>query len=151
MTIYKYLPRDRIDVLERLRIRFSQHPALNDPFECWPRFTLKHDYEKSLRRHVKRWTGEIDALLKAGGASETTKESMRKLIAVAEIKARARMDALEDRGNPSVTQSFSEGIARRIGILCLSRSPLNLLMWAHYAGNHTGFAIGFNESHAFFP
>jgi hypothetical protein len=26
----------------------------------------------------------------------------------------------------------------------------NLLMWAHYASNHTGFVIEFNEKHSFF-
>lgn len=31
---------------------------------------------------------------------------------------------------------------KSIGVLCLTRNPLNLLMWAHYADNHTGAVIG---------
>ena len=31
--LYKYLPEDRVDVLENLRIRFTQLLSLNDPFE----------------------------------------------------------------------------------------------------------------------
>ncbi|MEO6825094.1 MAG: hypothetical protein ABI167_10310 [Nitrosospira sp.] len=31
--IYKYVPQDRIDVLQNLTVRFTQPSALNDPFE----------------------------------------------------------------------------------------------------------------------
>ena len=33
---------------------------------------------------------------------------------------------------------------RNIAILSLTRSPLNALMWAHYAEAHSGFVIGFD-------
>ena len=36
------------------------------------------------------------------------------------------------------------------GILCLTALQDNLLMWAHYAAEHTGFVIGFDTTHAFF-
>lgn len=32
----------------------------------------------------------------------------------------------------------------KIGILCLTEDPLNILMWSHYANNHTGICIGFD-------
>lgn len=31
-----------------------------------------------------------------------------------------------------------------IGVLSLSKDPLNVLMWAHYAANHEGFCAGFD-------
>lgn len=34
--------------------------------------------------------------------------------------------------------------ARNTGILCLTRSALNPLMWAHYADAHRGFVFGFD-------
>ena len=37
-TFYKYLPPARVDVLQDLRIRYTQISALNDPFES-PRGT----------------------------------------------------------------------------------------------------------------
>ena len=40
MNLYKYLIPDRIDVLKNQSIRFSQHMALNDPFEMKPFFEL---------------------------------------------------------------------------------------------------------------
>ena len=38
----------------------------------------------------------------------------------------------------------------KIGILSLTENPDNLLMWAHYALNHEGFVIGFDELHPYF-
>ena len=35
-TLYKYLCPERVDVLQNLRIRFTQVSALNDPFESFP-------------------------------------------------------------------------------------------------------------------
>ena len=36
MSYYKYLPPQRVDILENLKIRFTQVSALNDPFEGLP-------------------------------------------------------------------------------------------------------------------
>jgi tetratricopeptide (TPR) repeat protein len=38
----------------------------------------------------------------------------------------------------------------RFGVLSLTERPDNLLMWAHYAGEHSGFLIEFDGRHAFF-
>lgn len=39
---------------------------------------------------------------------------------------------------------------KEIGILCLTEKYDNLPMWAHYANNHNGFVIEFDEKHSFF-
>lgn len=35
-----------------------------------------------------------------------------------------------------------QSLIYKIGILCLTRNKFNLLMWAHYAANHTGVVVG---------
>ncbi|ACS80717.1 DUF2971 domain-containing protein [Maridesulfovibrio salexigens] len=46
---------------------------------------------------------------------------------------------------------FYEGIYRtQYNVLCLTRSPLNKLMWAHYAQDHTGYVLGINVNHEVF-
>lgn len=37
-----------------------------------------------------------------------------------------------------------------LGILCLTESKRNLLMWSHYADSHKGYVVGFDTSHEFF-
>jgi len=39
MSLYKYVPPDRLDVLRNLRTRFTQANAQNDPFEFRPLVT----------------------------------------------------------------------------------------------------------------
>ena len=34
--LYKYVEEDRVDILEKLKIRFSPFTSLNDPFEAYP-------------------------------------------------------------------------------------------------------------------
>jgi hypothetical protein len=46
--------------------------------------------------------------------------------------------------------ALTRAMNREIGILCLTEKMDNLLMWAHYASNHTGFVIALNEKHSFF-
>ncbi len=54
--------------------------------------------------------------------------------------------------DPRVPQSkLDEGAARQraaqfgaYGILCLTENPQSTCVWAHYAGNHTGVALGFD-------
>src|SRR5690606_2685577 len=46
---------------------------------------------------------------------------------------------------------FAEMTARRdvlahFGIACFTRTWDNLLMWAHYGRDHTGFCLGFDEA-----
>lgn len=41
-------------------------------------------------------------------------------------------------------------LGSKYGILCLTETPDNLLMWAHYGDSHRGFALQFDEIHAFF-
>src|ERR1017187_6101916 len=55
MPLFKYLPPDRIDVIERARIRFSPPQAFNDPFDMKPGFRGVASRE--------RWDSHISEIL----------------------------------------------------------------------------------------
>jgi len=61
--------------------------------------------------------------------------------------------ALTNLGNAAIPQVL-EGIVKSanelIGILCLSETPLNLQMWAHYADEGKGYVIGFDSTNQYF-
>lgn len=46
----------------------------------------------------------------------------------------------------SLTKVFNEGL----GVLSLSAVRDSILMWSHYANDHTGFVVGFDSSNQFF-
>jgi hypothetical protein len=39
---------------------------------------------------------------------------------------------------------------RGLGVVCLTETATNHLMWVHYAQGHRGFVLGFNTAHEFF-
>src|SRR5882757_7920951 len=69
----------------------------------------------------------------------------------------ARIDELNDpfelwsiaQSNPQVRralQNTKNNLAERFGMLCLSLSWNNPLLWSHYANRHRGVALGFDIS-----
>lgn len=43
-------------------------------------------------------------------------------------------------------QFFIESFNAELGLICLSEIPDSLIMWSHYAANHTGLVFGFDTS-----
>jgi hypothetical protein len=102
MSYYKYVPPKRVDILENLKIRFTQVSALNDPFESFPAVRLPDDPSK-------------------------------RFISIEEFQTRIR-----------------RSVETTTGIISLSETPENVLMWSHYADSHRGFVIEFNSNHEYF-
>jgi hypothetical protein len=125
---YKYLPitGDSLKIITEGTIKFSAPSEFNDPFDCSP------DYD--VQKHLEYVSGRKDLLKKAGeklGFSPAKRLQNKKKM----LKNVERATSQEDYGGR---------IAEQTGICCLSRDPLNLLMWAHYAKNHTGFVVEFS-------
>jgi hypothetical protein len=130
MILYKYLSPDRIDVLENLRIRFTQPLYLNDPYETNPVVT----------------------------GSETTQEQWEKIGRIECERNGMNYDDFKQLEDPKVREKLfpdSLQIMKALfnhitGILSLSETHDNVLMWSHYCLNHTGFVIQFYCDHPFF-
>lgn len=124
---YKYLPftEGSLQVIKSGTIKFSSPSIFNDPFDCKPSYTLDLWSKPS---------GKEKQLMKRIGDFE--KLSPAKRIQNLQ-KYRARIE------NKVKSGDFIEDINRQYGVLCLSRNPLSILMWSHYANNHEGFLIEF--------
>ena len=152
MDFYKYVPEERIDILQNRLIRFTQPLALNDPFEARPDFYtlgkkgLASAYAEMIRRapyrvwkDYKRVTGtDLDRWAFANKL-KTDPDYAEQL-----YKALGHQDIL-----PNLRERFYK-LHNDAGILSLSETPDNLLMWAHYAAGHTGFVLALDGSHGFF-
>ncbi|WP_268011486.1 DUF2971 domain-containing protein [Aeromonas veronii] len=53
-------------------------------------------------------------------------------------------DITRKRCAPDLTIADLQWIARNMGIISLTKSQDNKLMWAHYANSHSGFVVGFD-------
>lgn len=125
MTLYKYVCPERIDVLRSGLIAYPPPWSFNDPFEARPVYPADDPEAVALAEKYRPvWNTLSDA------EQET-------------ILARLR-DIESAHGARRLTLEHASTI---IGVLSLSETRDNLLMWAHYTKQHAGFVIGFDTSH----
>lgn len=141
--LYKYLPADRIDVIENLRIRFTPLLSLNDPFEYLPLIDISSEIN-SLSTEVIL---ESEELWEKIDVSEKT-ESNRQLLE--QTKDKLLKDLNKKLAPISLGQEVVKLLGDNFGVLSLSRTEKSLLMWSHYASEGRGFVVGFDEKHSFF-
>ena len=153
VIFYKYVTAERIDILQNRLIRFTQPNALNDPFEARPNFhalTTKEGFAGAFADMIRK-------------APTVVWEDFRR-VTQTNLDQRAFADKLEkdphyaEQVHKNVGLSDPRTYARKrtyelcnvVGILSLSETPNNLLMWSHYAEDHTGFVLMLDSSHDFF-
>lgn len=151
MSIYKYFPPKRIDTLENNKLCFSTAHKLNDPFELKPHVQAICTTEYLEELHAKQSTAAIAKAYKELPRAQRRIFSIKAFSKLYESfgvvdEASKAMDAL----TPTVGKNILSDFANRVGILCLTKQPDNLLMWSHYAESHQGFVIEFDENSNFF-
>lgn len=144
VILYKYLSPERIDVLTRLKIRFTQVAALNDPFESLPGALIK-GREYYLQRFKECMNAEAirQGIQDRPARRRYLKEQMRNFD--------PWVEELMDLGYLEDLSLRVQCMASRVqAILSLSGTARNILMWSHYARDHTGYIIGFDGDHEYF-
>ncbi len=125
---YKYLPFDigSLKVLTQGTIKFTKPSEFNDPFDCDP----GHDSEK-IEEYLEKRPDFIEKVAKFLNLSGTQIQEEKP-----HMVARLR--------NAINNGLFGQSASDNVGICCLTKDPLSLLMWAHYADNHKGFVVEFD-------
>ena len=153
MRLYKYLHPDRTDVLRDSIIRFSSARGLNDPFELKPNFAAF-----APREYIHSEIGRLMPGIAAQQYSEAP-EQLRTIIPLEVFQAfsqsllpgmKLTAEKVMEAVLPGIRDVFSQKFEELLGILCLTESPTNLLMWAHYADSHQGFVVEFDPESPFF-
>lgn len=144
LEFFKYLSPQRTDVLENLKIRFTQATAMNDPFESFPGILQKSKewYRKKFPQRIRE---EADRMYFRNSVERKQyfKEREREFDTFYSTFSNEKW---------LVKQSQSIILKHSLvsGELCLSATNKNILMWSHYAMDHTGYIIGFDSEHSFF-
>lgn len=129
--LHKYISVDSSDKIDRLKrllsgwLYFATPLNFNDPFEMSPLLVAPG-------RDVLE-----QAFVKIGWTAQgLSRAARRKVLAGIET-------SLSSNPQPAVSKEW----LKSIGVACFSTVSDDLLMWAHYAANHTGICIGFDSSH----
>ncbi|ELV8591984.1 TPA: DUF2971 domain-containing protein [Vibrio vulnificus] len=142
MIVYKYLPVERLDVIRDLKIRFTQLSSLNDLHETYHSLDMSDDFESQLQNSLD----ELDKLwnqLNSTEQVENKSDYENAIIAVKDIYDKAIQGSL-------MTQEIAKMLDKTLGILSLSKSNNDHLMWSHYSDSYCGYVIAFDSKHEFF-
>lgn len=159
MKVYKYVSPELWDkILKAKQIRFTQPEVFNDPFEMQPFYEPLAEDPEILKDLNETEARNLLETLFAEQYSNLAVETQN-LVSREFLTAFAGMVApLSVRHAPELLDGFTEairtglykGFNENIGVLALTEKADNLLMWAHYAKNHKGFAIEFDREHNYF-
>jgi hypothetical protein len=144
--LYKYLAPDRVDVVARRLIRYTQSGALNDPFEGRPPITAISDEEVALKSFKDLLPEQTKESYNQFNEQQKTFISFELFSALANARYKAlesQLPKLLNMFTPMAGKLIYENIDKHFGVLSLSEVSDNILMWSHYAANHMGFVLGF--------
>lgn len=132
--LYKYVASERVDVLEHLKIRFTQADELNDPYECAP--TFSEVYPSDALATARRPPPGHGLINFHPGPKDNSFDKFTPT-------QRAYI-------NKTLVDAMQAVFKSVYLILSLSDTHDSLPMWAHYTSNHQGLVIGFDAQHQFF-
>ena len=128
MSLYKYTTLNTALKIIRESIRFTQPSAFNDPFEMVPELYVPEKY------------GEKDIKISYCLTSPRRNPPAGEL----------NVDFESDHCNDTNSRKILKELNKKAGMLCLSKNPSSLTMWAHYADEYAGCMIEFDDAHEFF-
>lgn len=152
MVLYKYCSPDRVDVVQKSRIRFTPPGCFNDPFEFRPALKTIASTEQ-LRDFVdKDGDKQLDESIAKLGPRKMliTPSQFESLRRATKANFIPFLRALEPSYMKALTETLDREFNKIVGVLCLSEIWDSMLMWGHYCQSHEGFVVGFNSSHQFF-
>lgn len=122
-SVYKFRTIEKAsNILQSQEFYFSSPADFNDPFDC----SLDEEKQYSLS-DFNAWISSLK--------NELTQQKIKNLTRAYESKHQEFNDIVKEIKTKAVNIR---------GVLALSKTNKNILLWSHYADNHTGVAIKLN-------
>ena len=133
MKLFKYVTEERISILEDGLIRFTQPQAFNDPFELKPQISsiasplyleeqLNNNFQLILSEEYEKLPHQIKMALPFSAYMKFAESKREEML--------SGIKELAKQTTPLLKQKIHEGFEKHLGILSVTESPNNLLMWA---------------------
>jgi hypothetical protein len=152
MSLYKYVPPERLDVLRNLRIRFTQPGAQNDPFEFRPLVSRFRRPEVAHQQLSEQWNEKFPKVVSQLDPDTQVRleKFMRRFPACVASVRELRLGEADKQSDPAIREEIFQELNRRVGILSLSEIPNSFLLWWRYASGQSGFVYEFDDKHPWF-
>ncbi len=137
-VLYKYFT-DKSEWTQRIfknnEIYFAAPKDFNDPFDS----VMKFEYPKS--------PAERERLMKAGIRHSYPHLPEKDMDSLVRKWVRTGDDIPHIKG---ICDELTYQMQKELPVFCMTEKKDNILMWAHYAGQHTGFCLEFRTDNPFF-
>jgi Protein of unknown function (DUF2971) len=174
--MFKYMSAEVAPLFAKtLKVRFTQPFELNDPFEFRPMLDFEgtaDDMREAVDTRLAEMLGSVDAAFDLLEKQLVTNPNFSKL-AVPIHLLRGMITDNPALGRQFMTQlkqhkaevldsikmavpweaaweKFRQALGQAIGIFSLTEDPAYTLMWSHYASQHFGVVVEFDENHPWF-
>ena len=112
--------------------------SLNDPFECTPSFVFTHEPDKIMAQLIRTLRRNNPILTHNAATAEATAIYLH-----------------GNHRNPAMWDALHEDLIRvyrhKLGLYCITERRDSILMWSHYAADHTGYASTIRSHSARLP
>ncbi|MBJ6799739.1 DUF2971 domain-containing protein [Geomonas propionica] len=138
-TLYRYRSLNQYSLCELIHSEFyfASPQEFNDPYDCKNMFSFEGTTDNDWRLFLNRF-------LEVNRPELTAKERKQQIDLV--------LQGGEHRSREKVAEQFDvwgkilEKQSSELGILCLSKTHTDILMWSHYANNHKGYCLEFDAN-----
>ncbi len=175
MPVFKYMSAEVAPLFARTsKVPFTQPSDLNDPFEFRPLIDFNataDEFRTVVDARITEMYGSVDGVLAMIERQQATDPNypalavpvqvFRKMIAanpalgpefMAEMQ-RHKAEVLQNNTKAVVWEAqwekLQEAFGRSLGIFSLTEDPAHPLMWSHYASQHYGVVVEFDEKSPF--
>ncbi len=146
IAVYKYLTADRAaTVVGKLLIRFSQASVLNDATELKPPFKgvgTPEEVKKVILERLKLRFPDLMNQIATRLPAHIAAEMIDNVISKAAVEAEAAL--------PQSAKKIYDSLDKNFGVLSLSETPTDSLLWGYYGDGGYGFLIRFDPQHSWF-
>ncbi|WP_413457808.1 DUF2971 domain-containing protein [Herbaspirillum huttiense] len=134
MKLYKFRAFGEYSLLglTKNQVYFSGFGGFNDPFEFGTPFTDLRKFFQAVQERLKQ----------RHAAGDLDESALQHLMQITSNVTEERINA-----HKAVHATIRRNMDR-MGILSLSAVPDEILLWSHYARDHTGFCIEFEDLHS---
>ena len=143
--LYKYSPfsTNLLSALVSGQLWYSKATSFNDPFDCAV-INYQRQFELGRERAIKKILRRPSAPPQATESEKRITEALQR-IHNQFITHRSEHDNCISGLLAETSATLQESLYD-FGVLCLTADPRSILMWSHYAANHTGVCLEFERT-----
>ena len=146
VLLYKFYPPSTLIALKNQTLAFTPPKWFNDPFEFLPRIIRDERSEKMLKKTGSFTKKEAERYRRAVLREHQlrySKGEFKKFLKQNQTYLQNQTPKEFDTYSQDIAIKLLNILSESIGVLCLSKSWKNPLMWSHYSAGFQGFCVGY--------